>query len=666
MPVFDYILRTSDDQNNPTLYGGVYGFFITIGRAIGYYYDGSQTRGIIFISDGGNYGLDSISSFEYKGTILTENTHWEFHRGTFASQILPKAVTIDDTTDVFTSAGHGYSNTNQVRFFAKDGDLPEPLEREIYGQSKKYFIVNATTDTFQVALTSGGSAMNIATEGTGDLIVWKADKGFDDAEQGLPSFIPELKTVFNNISYIEFKLPASYSTAGEQPDWQDFRIFGTGRRLMNYDDNGDETGLIDGSSPLIFSPALQIVDNLLVNYRVKNERIDFVSLNEMKTSGNQLIWDRSVDEGANGLIGRYYSDQNFTNLFGTRQDAEINFPSAIGAPFPGMSEISFSVRWTGQIEPEFSETYTFELFHDDVGKLYINGQLLINAPFDTTTAVYTFVAGERYDIQIDLIQDSFPTGNAWGAVLKWESASQSQEVVPTDRLFILDQQVKRYESHTAFSAVEASEVHERLMERCPGWHWTDDDGLVKFLSPDREPVFAFEFDKIDDDSESNFVNGSFQKKRRKINDRKNFLLIKYRNVGITFYPVAYQQIDREELRRFTNGEPSNEPASDLGVTTKSLARRMGEMEMVMKSDPDHIALLDGGRDTSKIRKNQLVTIRYIDDLDNEVIEGRYLVTLHSFGDSTDRHAFSLLPIAEGFYSDEPVVDEEGDPIGDEA
>lgn len=241
MPVFQFILRTSNDQNNPTLFGGVYGKYITIGRAIGFYFDGTQTRGIIFISDGGNYGLDSISSFEYKGTILTENTHWKFHRGTFASQILPKAVTVDNTTDVFTSTAHGYSNTNEVRFFAKDGDLPAPLEKEIYGQSKKYFVRDVTTDTFKVALTSGGTAINITTNGTGNLIVWKADKGFDDAEQGLPSFIPELKTVFNNISYIEFKLPVSYSTAGEQPDWQDFRIFGTGRRLMDYNDCASPT-----------------------------------------------------------------------------------------------------------------------------------------------------------------------------------------------------------------------------------------------------------------------------------------------------------------------------------------------------------------------------------------------------------------------------------------
>lgn len=670
MPVFQYILRQSNEDTNPTLFGGVWGKFITIGRAIGWYYDGSQTRGIIFISDGGNYGLDSVQSFEYKGSILTETTNYKFHRGTYASQILPKAVTVDNTTDTFTSNAHGYSNTNEVRFFAKEGDLPAPLEKEIYGQSKKYFIRDATTNTFKVALTSGGTAINITNNGTGNLIVWKADKGFDDPEQGLPSFIPELKTVFNNISYIEFKLPSGVSVSGEQPDWQDFRVFGTGRRLMDYDNGGNEIGILSGGADLLFSPALQMVDNLLVNYKIKNERIDFVSLNELKDSGNLLIWDRidpnDVEPIDQGFIGRYYQNEDFTNLVITRLDATINMGSITDdQPAPGVGANPFSVRWTGTIVAEFSETYTLKLILDNKGKLIVNGQVLIDAPsLGTYTASFTMVAGESYDVEVQLVNAAGGSPNPYECRFKWSSASQVEEVVPASATIPSDQQVKRYESHTAFSAVEASEVHERLMERCPGWHWTDDDGTVQFLPPNRTPVFAFSFDKIDDDSTANFVNNSFQKKRRKINDRKNFLLMKYRKVDLTGYPVAYVQIDREELRRFTNGEPSNEPASDLGVTSKSLARRMGEMEMVIKSDPDHLALLDGGRDTSKIRKNQLVTVSYIDDNDNSVIEGRYLVTLHSFGSNNDRHAFSLLPIANPFYEDEPVVDAFGDAISE--
>jgi hypothetical protein len=670
MPVFQYILRTDQSDTNPTLFGGVYSKYITIGRAIGWYYDGSRTRGIIFISDGGNYGLDSIDSFEYKGSLLTENTDWIFHRGKFASQILPKAVTVDNTTDTFTSNGHGYSNTNEVRFFAKEGDLPAPLEKEIYGQSKKYFVRDVTTNTFKVALTSGGTAINITNNGTGDLIVWRANKGFDDPEQGLPSFIPELKTVFNNIAYIEFKLPSGVSVSGEQPDWQDFRVFGIGRRLMEYDNGGSEIGLISGGHELLASPALQIIDNLLVNYKVKNERIDFISLNELKTEGNYLIWDRidpnDVEPADQGFIARYYQDENFTNLVITRLEPTIDMGSAIDdQPAPGVSPNPFSAKWSGTIVAEYSETYTLKLILDNKGKLIVNGQVLIDAPsLGTHTATFTMVAGESYNVEIQLVNAAGGSPNPYEMRFKWSSASQVEEIVPASATIPSDQQVKRYESHTAFSAVEASEVHERLMERCPGWHWTDDDGTIQFLPPDRLPVFNFKFDKMDDDSVANFVNNSFQKKRRKINDRKNFLLMKYRKVDLTGYPVAYVQIDREELRRFTNGEPSNEPASDLGVTSKSLARRMGEMEMVIKSDPDHLALLDGGRDASKIRKNQLVTISYIEDDDTTITEGRYLVTLHSCGANNDRHSFSLLPIRENFYSDEPVVDEFGDAISE--
>ncbi len=48
-----------------------------------------------------------------------------------------------------------------------------------------------------------------------------------------------------------------------------------------------------------------------------------------------------------------------------------------GTPAPGLiNPENFTVRWTGQVQPQFSEEYTFSVIADDGCALWINGQLL--------------------------------------------------------------------------------------------------------------------------------------------------------------------------------------------------------------------------------------------------------------------------------------------------
>jgi hypothetical protein len=59
----------------------------------------------------------------------------------------------------------------------------------------KYFVINRTSADFQISATSGGSAIDLTALGTGVLTVWKADAGFDDAEQGLPELLTNIKNI---------------------------------------------------------------------------------------------------------------------------------------------------------------------------------------------------------------------------------------------------------------------------------------------------------------------------------------------------------------------------------------------------------------------------------------------------------------------------------------
>ena len=64
------------------------------------------------------------------------------------------------TTDTFTSYGHGYSDDDQVRVYG--GALPTGLS-----VNTTYYIINSTSNTFQVSTSQGGSAVNITADGEG-------------------------------------------------------------------------------------------------------------------------------------------------------------------------------------------------------------------------------------------------------------------------------------------------------------------------------------------------------------------------------------------------------------------------------------------------------------------------------------------------------------------
>lgn len=70
----------------------------------------------------------------------------------------PKEFQVDATADTIRCPAHGYSDTQTVVFY---GDTcPNPLV-----EGTVYYVRDATTDTFKVAATSGGAAIDITTAG---------------------------------------------------------------------------------------------------------------------------------------------------------------------------------------------------------------------------------------------------------------------------------------------------------------------------------------------------------------------------------------------------------------------------------------------------------------------------------------------------------------------
>ncbi len=137
----------------------------------------------------------------------------------------------------------------------------------------------------------------------------------------------------------------------------------------------------------------------------------------------------------NGLSAVYYDNQNFTGATVSRVDQTVNFDWGSGAPVAGIGADTFSVRWTGQVQPQFSQTYQFFTQSDDGVRLWINNQLVVDNWTDhaltENSGTIALTAGQRYDIRMEYFE------NGGGAVAKllWSSSSTPKAVIPGSRLF---------------------------------------------------------------------------------------------------------------------------------------------------------------------------------------------------------------------------------------
>jgi glucose/arabinose dehydrogenase len=147
-------------------------------------------------------------------------------------------------------------------------------------------------------------------------------------------------------------------------------------------------------------------------------------------------WINSLapNSGTSGLIGDYYNNLDFTAHALTRTDANIDFSWGTGSPDPLIDADTFSVRWTGLVTPDYSETYTFYTNSDDGIRVWVNGTQLIdnwtNHGPTINSGSISLTAGTAADIVVEYYE------NGIGAVieLEWESSTQAREIVPTSAL----------------------------------------------------------------------------------------------------------------------------------------------------------------------------------------------------------------------------------------
>ncbi|HVE42831.1 MAG TPA: PA14 domain-containing protein [Planctomycetota bacterium] len=139
--------------------------------------------------------------------------------------------------------------------------------------------------------------------------------------------------------------------------------------------------------------------------------------------------------GGSGLKGEYFDNQDLTNLRITRTDATVDFNWGSGSPDPVIAPDTFSVRWSGQVEPPATGTYVFTTTSNDGIRLWVNGQLLINnwtdhLPTEDSGAM-VLVGGQKVAIRIEYYEG----GGTSVAKLSWSGPGFARTIVPQNRLY---------------------------------------------------------------------------------------------------------------------------------------------------------------------------------------------------------------------------------------
>jgi len=195
---------------------------------------------------------------------------------------------------------------------------------------------------------------------------------------------------------------------------------------------------LDGTSPTTNSAVYTgpiVVTNTLT---VKAAALKAGAVDSAVTSAS-FINSSSVGTGT-GLTGAYYSNHTSADPFSgsptlVRTDSTVNFNWGTGSPDASISADTFTVRWTGSVQPQFTENYTFYATTDDGVRLWVNGQLLASnwvsqAP-TTVSGTIALKAQQIYSVTMEYFEN---TGGA-SAQLAWGSPSTPQATIPQTQLY---------------------------------------------------------------------------------------------------------------------------------------------------------------------------------------------------------------------------------------
>ncbi len=196
-----------------------------------------------------------------------------------------------------------------------------------------------------------------------------------------------------------------------------------------------------------------------------------------------IIRDTTAPTGT-GWLAEYFNNRTVSGApVLTRTDAEINFSWGGNAPAAELPRDNFSARWTGYIQVDTTQAYTFVARTDDGVRLWIDDQLLIdrwvNQGARDWTATVNLAAGVRYAVRMEYYDSS---GTAT-AILSWQAAGMPRAVFPANRVYQATSVAPAITSPIADVALVGGPYHYRITAAPTAWSYGA-SGLPPGLSLD--------------------------------------------------------------------------------------------------------------------------------------------------------------------------------------
>lgn len=142
-----------------------------------------------------------------------------------------------------------------------------------------------------------------------------------------------------------------------------------------------------------------------------------------------------------GLQAEYFNydagqKPNFDGVpLATHNGENADFDWNLNAPALGVAHNDFAVRWRGQIQPRYSEVYSFQTYADDGVRVRIDGDTIIdswtNQAANGQRSFKYLEAGHKYNIEVEY----YDADQEARCSLYWSSKSQPFEAVPRSCLF---------------------------------------------------------------------------------------------------------------------------------------------------------------------------------------------------------------------------------------
>lgn len=570
-------LREIEGQN--LFHAVAYGIHLAEGNLTKSLVTGSSPTHVITLQQMlGRGEWDRVEGLWWSGVEI-KSDKYVFHPGSATAVPTLKTFTADNTTDVITSTAHGLLDGDEI--LMEPGDLPGNLAVDIV-----YFVRDKTANTFKVALTSGGTAIDLTSNGSGTL-----QFRVNDDPQAV-DLVFSSDTPHSGIAWIRAQLAAGLGTFDTRatPPTGLKGIFRT-TKVEDYDDTGTPDGVITYSA----NPARQVADLLIRLGGLPIARIDWVSWTAWRDFlATNISYDYTAltDFDGFGLTTKLYNGVAFDTLVSTRIDPVLEFVSSAGSPGVGVDVDNFSVKWEGYIKAKYTQTYTFYMTHTHGAKLYVNdlGTPIIDqwAATGEHSATFAMTAGTYYPIKVEW---KHTTGNA-DFKLEWKSTSEPRNVITHRALYPATVSRPRYETHPFFAGpTRLDDAVRTILNLCNSTVQEVNGKLVFFcLEQLTVPSFSFTADNI--------VDGSVSLVPRDVRNLRNSWQAKFRDVDSQYLeaPIDPILVEREDLIA-TAGRKIDGEAIELYNCTVHQAYRTIHNMVKRNTDKKYDVAFTGTADT---------------------------------------------------------------------